>query len=67
MNDDHLSKGIKCTLYEVVVESTLLYASETWALPRQQLHSLEVFSIELSQEKLQSQLKNKINNDLILG
>ena len=36
-DDDFISRGIKCTLYKVIVQSTLSYASETWALPKQQL------------------------------
>ena len=39
---NRISKGIKCTLHETYVQSALLYASETWALPKQQLHRLEV-------------------------
>ena len=32
--DSHISREIKCTLYQVIVQSTLLHASETWALPK---------------------------------
>ena len=45
-DDDFISRGIKCTLYKVIVQFTLLYASETWALPKQQLHRLEVFQMK---------------------
>ena len=42
-DDSHISRGIKCTLYKVILQSTLLCARETWALPKQQLHRLDVF------------------------
>ena len=43
---NHIRKGIRCTLYETYVQSALLYASETWALHKQQMHRLEVCQIE---------------------
>ena len=66
-DDDYISKGIKCILYKVIVQSMLLYANETWALPKQQLHRLEVFQ---PQENLQSELEGqdqRIRHEIILG
>ena len=37
---------IKCTLHKVIVQSMLLYARGTWALPKQQTHRLDVFQIK---------------------
>ena len=43
------SGGMQCTSYEVIVQPTSLYASETWALPKQlveELHRLEAFQMK---------------------
>ena len=58
-DDDFISRGIKCTLYKVIVQSTLLYASETWALPKQQLHRLEVFQMKCLRRICKVSLKDK--------
>ena len=64
-DDDFISRGIKCTLYKVIVQSTLLYASE--ALPKQQLHRLEVFQMKCLRKICKVSLKDKIRNETILG
>ena len=33
-DDECISRGIKCTVYRMILQSTLLYASETWAFPK---------------------------------
>ena len=66
-DDSHISRGIKCTLYKLIVQSTLLYASETWALPMQQLHRLEVFQMKCLKQICKVSLNDRINNDVILG
>ena len=33
-DDECISRGRKCILYKVIVQSTLLYASETWAISK---------------------------------
>ena len=66
-DDSHISRGIKCTLYKVIVQSTLLYAGETWALPKQQLHRLDVFQMKCLRQICKVSLKDRINNDVILG
>ena len=47
-DDRFISRGIKCTVYKVIVQSMLLYASETWALPKQQLPKAGGFPNEMS-------------------
>ena len=66
-DDSHISRGIKCTLYKVIVQSTLLYASKTWALPKQQLQRLDVFHMKCLRKFCKVSLKDRINNDVILG
>ena len=64
---DCISRGIKCTLYKVVAQSTLLYASETWAFPKQQVHRLEDFQMKCLRKICKISLKDKIRNDYVLG
>ena len=66
-DDDCISRGIKCTLHKVFVQSTLLYASETWAFPKQQVHRLEVFQMKCQMKICKISLKDKIRNDCISG
>ena len=51
----------------MLVLSTLLYANETWALPKQQLHRLEVFQMKCLRKICKVSLKDKIINEIILG
>ena len=60
-DDDLISKGMKCTLYKSMVQSMLLFASETWALPKQQLHRLEVFQKKCLRKICNVSLKDKIS------
>ena len=66
-DDDFISRGIKCTLYKVIVQSTLLYASELWAVPEEQLHRLEVLQMKCLRKICKVSLKDKIRNEVILG
>ena len=52
---------------QVMVQSTLLYAGETLALPKQQVHRLEVFQKHCLRKLCKVSLKDKINDDIILG
>ena len=47
------------------MQSTLLYiyASETWAFPKQQVHRLEVFQMKCLRKICKISLKDKIIND----
>ena len=56
--DSHISRGIKCTLYKAIVQSTLLYASETWALPQQTIAQAARLPNEMFQTDLQSELES---------
>ena len=66
-DDDCISRGIKCTLYKVGAQSTLLYASETWAFPKQQVHRLENFQMKCLRKICKISFKDKIRNDYVLG
>ena len=65
-DDECISRGIKCILYKVIVQSTLLYASETWAFPKQQMHRLDVFQMKCLRKICKVSLKDRINNERIL-
>ena len=49
------------------MQSTLLYASETWAFPRHQMHRLDVFQMKCLRKICKVSLKDRINNERILG
>ena len=66
-HDDYISRGNRCALYKVIVQFTLLYASEMWALPQQQLQKLEVFQMKCLRKICKVILKDKIRNETILG
>ena len=66
-DDECISRGIKCTLYKVIVQSTLLYASETWAFPKQQMHRLDVFQMKCLRKICKVSLKDRLRNETILG
>ena len=55
------------TLYKVIVHSTLLYAYESWALPKQHLQRLEVFQMKCLKNVCRVSLKDNIRNEVILG
>ena len=59
-DDECISRGIKCTLYKVIVQSTLLYASETWAFPKHQMHMLDVFQMKYLIKSCKVSLKDRI-------
>ena len=65
-DDECISRGIKCTSYKVIVQSTLLYASETWAFPKQQMHRLDVFQMKCLRKICKVSLKDRIRNETIL-
>ena len=60
------SRGIQCTLYKVIVQSTLLYASVTWASPKHLMHRLDVFHMKCLRKICRIIFKDKINNERIL-
>ena len=75
-DDDFFSRGIKCTLFKVNVQlyrwqshvqSMLLYASETWALSKQQLPRVEVFQMKCLRKICKVSLTDKIRHKIILG
>ena len=53
-------------LYKVIVQSTVLHASETWAFPKQHTHRLDVFQMKDLRKICRVSLNDKIRNDFIL-
>ncbi|BDA43572.1 hypothetical protein COCOBI_04-5840 [Coccomyxa sp. Obi] len=43
--DKNISLKIKVILYKVIVQSTLLYGCETWAVTNEDIRKLEVFQM----------------------
>ena len=43
--DQHLLKGIKCSIYKSIVLATLLYGCEIWAVTQGQRHNMDMFQM----------------------
>ena len=65
-NDPFIHKGIKSILYKVIVQSTLLYGCETWAVREVELSRLEVFQLRCLRTICSLSLMDKVPNDKIL-
>ena len=55
---------IKLLLYKVIVQSTLLYGCETWAVTDRDVHRLEVFQMKCLRRMRGVTLLDRISNDL---
>jgi hypothetical protein len=65
-DDECISRGIKHTLYKVIVQSTLLYASEIWAFPKHQIHRVDAVQMKCLRKICKVSLKDRIRNGTIL-
>ena len=66
------TSDIAITLSGKYLQSTLLYASETWAFPKHQLgvwemHRLNVFQTKCLRKICKIDLKDRMSNERILG
>ena len=66
-NDPFIHRGIKCTLYKVTVQATLLQGCETWAIPEFELSRLEVFKMRCLRSICSLSLMDKVPNKEILN
>ena len=60
--DKDISQGIKMVLYKVIVQSTLLYGCETWAISKSNVKKLEVFQMRCLRRLCGFSLLDKIPN-----
>ena len=60
--DRDISHRIKLTLYKVIVQSTLLYGCETWAIPDADVKKLEIFQMRCLRRLCGISLMDKISN-----
>jgi hypothetical protein len=58
----YISHRIKLTLYKVIVQSTLLYGCETWAIPDANVKNLELFQMKCLRRLCGISLMDKISN-----
>ena len=65
--DQHLSKGVKCSIYESIVLATLLYGCETWAVTQAQRHNKDVFRMSCLRRICHFSLRERRTNDSILA
>ncbi len=65
-NDPFIHRGIKSILYKVIVQSTLLYGCETWAVPELELSRLEVFQMRCLRTICKLSLMDRIPNEAVL-
>jgi len=65
-NDPFIRRGIKSILYKVIVQSTLLFGCETWALPEAELSRLEVFQMRCLRTICSLSIIDRIPNEEIL-
>ncbi|BDA41138.1 probable uncharacterized transposon-derived protein [Coccomyxa sp. Obi] len=60
--DKNISLKIKVILYKVIVQSTLLYGCETWAVTNEDIRKLEVFQMRCLRRILGISLLERIPN-----
>ena len=60
--DKDISQGIKTVLYKVIVQSTLLYGGETWAISESYVKKLEVFQMRCLRRLCGFSLLDRIPN-----
>lgn len=65
--DQHLSKGVKCSIYKSIVLATLLYGCETWAVTQAQRHDMNVFHMSCLRRICHISLRERRTNDSILA
>jgi hypothetical protein len=63
--DAFVKKGLKSILYNVIVQSTLLYGCEVWTVIEADLHSLKVFQMRCLRTICGVSLRDRVHNDTI--
>ena len=66
-SDSNIATKTKLLLYKVIVQSTLLYGCETWAVTDRDVHRLEVFQMKCLRRIRGVTLLNRISNDSMLA
>ena len=61
-SDKHLARHVKCSIYKTIVQATLLYGCETWAVPAALLSHLDTFQMRCLRRISRISLRQKITN-----
>ena len=61
-SDKHLSREVKCSVYKSIVQATLLYACETWAVPKSMIASLDTFQMRCLRRMCGISLRQRMTN-----
>lgn len=64
--DKHVSRQACCSVYKTIVQATLLYGCETWAVPQAMLDSLDIFQMRCLRRICHVSLMERWTNQSIL-
>ena len=63
--DKHLSRKVKLSIYKTVVQATLLYGCETWAVPKAMISMLDTFQMRCLRRICGISLWQKMTNESV--
>ena len=66
-SDKHVSRRVRCSIYKTIVQATLVYGCETWAVPQGLLDSLDTFQMRCLRRICHISLREKRTNQSILA
>ena len=64
--DKHLAQSVKCSVYKTIVQATLLYGCETWAVPAAHISPLDTFQMRCLRRICRISLRQRRTNYDIL-
>ena len=64
--DKHVSVQVRCSIYKTIVQATLLYGCETWAVTQALLQSLDTFQMRCLRRICHVSLRERRTNQSIL-
>ena len=64
--DKHVSVQVRCSIDKTIVQATLLYGCETWAVTQALIHSLDTFQMRCLRRICHVSLREKRTNQSIL-
>ena len=65
--DKHISRQVKVSVYEAIVQATLLYGCEAWAAPKALIKPLDVFQMRCLRRICGISLREKKTNSWVRG
>ena len=63
--DKHLSREVKCSVYKTIVQATLLYGCESWAVPKGLISGLDTFQMRCLRRICGISLRQRKTNEFI--